>query len=409
MNEGRGGKATPGYLSLMLITSVSHFINDGESAFFPVLLPLIAYAVTDRIAAAVVVAVFYIFSSFLSPVTTSLSHRRGNPGRGMGAGLLFLGLGVMSTGLSLFRDTGSFSFVFLTLSAALAGFGASFYHPLGSHLIQHNISGSNAGLAMGVNGSAGSLGRALYSTIFVAAFEAFSLPWGMIAIGASGGAVALLVMYFFRGESANIEQTRSVRGAVGPVIRSSWLLLLITVVRNVAGTGVLIFLPLYLISVHFISYSISLGLLLTLTLGLGIVGQPLFGRASDRLGKSVTLFITTFGTGLLLILLIWVRTLFATLLFLPLFGMFAYSGFPVLFPVVFSRLQPEYRPIGGSVVWAAIGAGSAAGPLIVAFLSTGQALGSLGNAFIALAFATLIVSFLSFAAARERLDGMHLS
>ncbi len=403
----------------LALTSVAHFINDGQFAIFPLMFPLLAYFVTSSYLIAVIATVFYIFSSFASPFATSVAERSGNMGSWMGIGLLVLAIGTIGMGLAILPSYSlpGASYVLVLIFAAVAGLGSSFYHPIGASLIQSSFEQNVQGVALGTNGTMGSLGRALFSTISAAVFSYLALGhdtlhalvYGMAILGFSGLALAILVLlYFTRGRYSSVRKKNTEKKMVrlGPVMRRTWLLVLITVVRNVQSTGVFIFLTTYLLTEKFLSYGVGLGFVYTLMLAGPVVGQPLFGRMSDMVGRKASLFLTTIGSGAFMILFLVSGSFYPySLVFLALFGTFAFTGFPVLLPIAYSQLPPESRATGNSIVWAAIGSGSAAGPVVTRFLAGNGLAGSLYGAFIALSAVTIAVAFLSLAIRTE--EGVH--
>ena len=397
--------------STLAVTSVAHFINDGQSAILPLMFPLLAYFVTSSLLVAVIATVFYIFSSFASPYATAMAERSGNMGRWMGIGLLILAVGTIGMGLAIAPSHAfpTASYVLILVFASVAGFGSSFYHPIGASLIQLSFEENVQGIALGTNGTLGSLGRALFTTISAAVFtflavghdNYFALVYGMAILGFAGLVVSILViMYFSSVKYASFARKRTAkkRVSLGPVIRRTWLLILITVVRNIQSTGAFIFLTTYILSRGLLSYGVGLGFVYTLMLAGPVVGQPIFGRMSDLLGRKTSLFVTSVGSGLFMILFLLTSSLFPySLVFLALFGTFAFTGFPILLPIAYAQLPPESRATGNGVMWAAIGSGSAAGPIITRFLAEGSLAGSLYASFAILSACVIAVSFLSFA------------
>lgn len=397
---------------ILALTSVAHFLNDGLSAILPLFLPLITVLVTSKILYGAIAAVFYALSSLASPFVSARADRSGRTGKWMGGGLLVLSLGTMGMGLALIPSgiSPSMSFMLLLLSSAVAGFGSSFFHPMGASIIQDWFEEEVHGIALGINGTSGSLGRALFSTISAAIFAYFALGYGglepavlgMVLMGTAGVLVASVVLLYLRrgGKSADRARGTGRRGDMrfGPILKRIWLLVAITVVRNISGTGILIFLPAFLLSEKFSSYGVQLGLIMTVILAGPVAGQPLFGRMSDKIGRKASLFITTAGSGLFMLAFLATTSFYPySLVFLVIFGAFAYSGFPILLPIVYNRLPPESRAAGNGVIWAAIGMGSAAGPLVAGLLAENGYAGSYFSAFAILAGITALSSVASLA------------
>ena len=389
---------------VLMVTSVAHFVNDGESALLPVVLPLLAYTISSSYALAAVAASFYLFSSFGSPVAVSRVARRGNTGRGLGEGLLILGIGIFLTGLSA-SFLGTFTqvaYAGIIVSSCIAGFGSSYYHPIGSGIVQKSFGNEAMGVALGVNGSLGSFGRAIFLTISVVAFGAFMLSGGLMLIGTACIAAGAPIFIFFRfieGENVPVPGSGSARrwDRIGPAVRGTWPLIVLTFVRNAASTGIILYLPTYFIRAHLLPYGLSLGLMMTVILSLPIPGQIMIGWISDRIGLIRTLFLTTLMSGVfVMVFLLYPLNLYFDAASLGLFSLFAFSGFPILFPIATKMGRAGDAHLSRGVIWTAVGSGSAASPVIVVLLSEAWAMGSLQGAFLVLSLATVIVSALSF-------------
>jgi MFS family permease len=389
---------------VLLVTSVAHFINDGESAVLPVLIPLLAYSISSSFELAAVAACFYLFSSFGSPFAVSRVARSGNTGRGMGEGLLILGTGIALLGIStaFLGPDEPLGYAGTIVSACIAGFGSSYYHPIGSGIIQKSFGDGATGLALGVNGSVGSFGRAIFLTISVVAFEAAMLSGGLLIIGTACIIIAAPIMLFFHfseGEAKPSAGTVNVRrwSRVLPTVRGTWPLIVMTFVRSAASTGIILYLPTYFIREHLIPYGLDLGLMMTFIMSLPIPGQIAIGWLSGRIGAVRTLFLTTLMSGVfVLVFLLYPLNIYFDAASLALFSLFAFSGFPILFPIATKMVEEADSPLSRGVIWTAVGSGSAASPMIVVLLSEVWAMGSLQGSFLILSLATVIVSALSF-------------
>lgn len=398
---------------IIILTSISHFINDGQSAIFPLMIPLLGFFVTSNLLKAIVASAFYALSSFASPFAVSWVERGGNMGKGMGIGLLVLALGTIGIGVAVIpsQTLPTISYFLVLFFAAVSGFGSSFFHPIGASLIQTSFGEDVQGTALGINGTAGSTGRTVFQPLTAIVFLFFlephgysydSLVYGLTILGSFGLIISILVIMYFSSRQVHASQSKRAKSSrrvpIGPVIRKTWVLILITIVRNVLGTGVFINISLFLIAEHFTNYNIGLGFILALLTVGGIVGQPLFGRMSDFLGRRAGLFITTIGSGASMLLFLATTSLYPySLVFLALFGTFAFSGFGVILPIAYMQLPPENRIVGNGVIWAAIGSGGAAGPLIAQLLAEKWAAGSLFYSFAVLSAATVAAAFLSLA------------
>jgi FSR family fosmidomycin resistance protein-like MFS transporter len=392
--------------TILITTSVAHFINDGESAIFPVLLPPLAYYVSGSFELAAVVACFYLFSSFASPVAVSAIKNRGHIEKGMGEGLTILGAGIAAMGISvaMIHRFGMLAYAGVVLSACLAGFGSSYYHPIGSSIVQNTFPENRLGLALGINGSAGSIGRSLFLTLSVAAFILEKLYGGLIILGAACIVAALpMELYFSRKFRPTPKQNRTeavMRKGIrdsARLTRAIWPLLAMSIIRNLESTGIVLYLPTFFIDRGIMHYGIYLGLTMTAIMALPIAGQIIMGLVSDRIGRVKTLFLTTLISGVFVLLfLLYPYNIYLDVVTLGLFSVAAFSGFPILFPIASHMVSGDDRYLSSSLAWMSVGLGSAISPLIIVLLSQRWALGSLYASFAALAVATAAVSLLSF-------------
>ena len=388
---------------VLMVTSAAHFINDGESAVLPVVIPLLAYTISSSYALAAVAACFYLFSSFGSPIAVSRVARSGNTGRGMGEGLFILGAGMSFLGLSasFLRTDASLAYAGIIASSCIAGFGSSYYHPIGSGIVQKSFGSDSVGIALGLNGSLGSLGRAVFLTVSVVAFEALMLSGGLVIIGVACMAIASPILLFFRfleGDAVTAAGGRHERSwdRVPQTVRATWPLIVMTFVRSAASTGIILYLPTYFIGTHLLSYGLSLGLTMTFILSLPIPGQIMIGWVSNRIGLVRTLFLTTMMSGaFVIVFLLHPGSIYFDAVSLAFFSLFAFSGFPVLFPIATKMVESRDSHLSRGVMWTAVGSGSAVSPLLIVLLSERWAFGSLAASFFVLSVATVAVSLLS--------------
>ncbi|MBX8633872.1 MAG: MFS transporter [Thermoplasmata archaeon] len=405
-NLMRGEGSFSWNLTILATTSAAHFINDGESAIFPVLLPPLAYYVSGSFELAAVVTCFYLFSSFASPVAVSATKNRGQIEKGMGEGLTILGAGIAAMGISIsmIQRFGMAAYVGVVLSACLAGFGSSYYHPIGSSVVQNNFPENKLGLALGLNGSAGSLGRSLFLTLSVAAFVLEKLYGGLIILGAACIVAALPMEIYFSRKSHLMPSADKTAAVKRTGIRDSarltkeiWPLLAMSIIRNLESTGVVLYLPTFFIEEGIIHYGINLGLTMTAIMALPIAGQIIVGLVSDRIGRVKTLFLTTLISGIFVLLfLLYPYNIYLDVVTLGFFSLAAFSGFPILFPIATHMVSGDDRYLGSSLAWMSVGLGSAMSPLIIVLLSERWVLGSLYASFAALAAATTAASLLCF-------------
>lgn len=263
---------------------------------------------------------------------------------------------------------------------------------------------------MGLNGSMGGLGLLVFPIIAVALivkFGIFSLSFISIAMVALSVCVYLTMRNVAalgripkQNNSGNtqtiVEQKTGVPLKI--VLPTVLALTFAAFFRNLLSFGVIQFLPTYLTAVDKVSYQ-NVGFALAAYSIAGIIGQPFFGSLSDRFGRRFLLGITSLGiVGGVLLLVLSSGNFWLGELSLAIFGLFYYTGFPLILGLANLIAPKGATTLANSIVWG-LGSicGGAVGPLIVGVLSEKAFLGSLSGAFVVLAgLGALSIVFLPF-------------
>ncbi len=354
---------------LLALTSLGHFVNDGTSFFVPVLATLL---VSDRGADPVeitaMLVVYYAASSLLGLYVGHWADRLGRPQRLLALGLALLGLGMFGFYVALAVLAGPGGFAVAIVAAFVVGFGSSFYHPLGASLLQAAFDRGQLGTALGVNGAMGSVGRALYPTLFFLV--------GLLVAGSSAVLVFALIGVVAAGVLAAPGPARPPprRGTSGPdgppAARHAFTVGIVTLtalafVRSAATFGVVAFLPTYLAVVRPLWPGASLGVEVTILYLGGIFGQPLFGLLANRIDIRLLLGLSSLGSALGTVGFL-VAGGAPAIGFLFLTGFFTFSAFPLLMTLSAEYVDPRSTSLANSLVFGlGSGGGSAVGPLLV--------------------------------------------
>ncbi len=366
---------------VLALTSLGHFANDGAVFFVPVIVDLLA--VTRHVGAPLITAsltLFYLSTALGGVGLGRLVDRRRLQVQGMVAGLLGL-----SAGLILFAVATDNVLVpfFLVVASVVTGLGASLYHPTGSSILQARYRGGNLGRYLGINGAAGSLGRAVYPTLlFLVALPFASQSLGVVFFAAVGIAVAAVIFAGLRGlpdlhpATATTPQTAGEdgrRGAAPRVVSGSIVLLaVISLLRSVAFFGILSWIPEYISFERGAGAGLSLGTIMTLMFAGGILGQLVFGKLVETHDKRLILVVNTLLSALLLFLYV-VTSGFLSLAFLGLFGFINFSGFPIFMSMISDYVPRGSTTTANALVWNLGGTGGQAiGPLLVGVLYAGS-------------------------------------
>jgi MFS family permease len=354
------------------LTSVGHFVNDGNMWLIPgIILPLLSQLGVSYGVIGLVSALYAAVSAVASPLVPLSIRWLGGHMRAMALGMFLwsFAIGLSAVGFLVH------SLVLVYVGVVLAGVGADYYHPIGSALLSAAYGGS-AGSALGVNGAFGSLGRMLYPLIgsvlvFAGAVaSAFNL-WVLAFVTAVVGVVVLLYGVFRfdvgvfggrgRGDPAG-SSSRVVGASVGLIA----LLFLVALLRNAVGQGVQTFLGIYINKVLGIRLSVFYGEVLSLLLASAIIGQPLLGWLSDRVGRRFMNAFSTFAFAVLFIVFMYTGSLV-----LAFFSMlFLLSNFPLIMAVLGDLFPREQVGWASSIIWnGAFSLGNVLGSLLTGLLA----------------------------------------
>ncbi len=385
----------------LALTSLAHFTNDGTVFFVPVIAAIVA---SHRGVSAGVVTllflVFYTSSTVLSLFVGRLSDRLGRPASLMGLGLGILSLGLLAFYLALAETTGTALVIALLFAAFLTGSGSSFYHPLGASVLQTTFHDRSMGMALGVNGAMGSLGRALYPSLYFVAAAVIAGYGSIVLFALVGFAAALAIWLGVRVPAAERSpRAGSARaGGTAPgasrssdtLTRGIVILTAVAFLRSSASQGIASWIPTYLATQKGLGVSGNLGLAVSTMYAAAIIGQPVFGLLVDRFDKRAVLALSSSGAAVTTIGYLWLGSGWVGEAWLFAFGFFVFSGFPLLLSMVGDYVPRGESSLANALVWG-IGstAGGAVGPLAAGAL-TGGDYGRLGFAFAVLAGAALV-------------------
>lgn len=377
-------------LRALAFTSLAHGVNDGMVFFVSLAADFLANL--RHLSAPETTAMLVLFnlaSAGLSVLVGRWADRSGRSGD-----LIALGMALLSTGLAglyvaMVYTSGILLPITVLGSAALAGFGSAFYHPLGGAILQRTFEDSSRGRALGANGSIGSIGRAAYPSLFylVPIIATVFDPFGILAL--VGFAVATVIWVGLRSWRAPAPTAAAAADDGKPSLRraatrGAILLTAVVFVRSMATQGVVSWLSLYVTRDKGAGLGAVLGGIITIMYIPAIFGQPAWGWLVDHYDRRRVLGLSSAAAGVSLLAYVlsggWL-----SILFLALFGLFTFSGFPLFLSLAADYVPRADASVGNALVWG-IGAsgGSVLGPLLVgAIIGTDYA--QLGLAFEVLA------------------------
>lgn len=369
----------------LVATSLAHFVNDGMGAMIPLMYPVFVLFGVSLFTISVIVSLQNVFSILASPLVGVRSDEGGNYVELITLGLLLLTAGTIGCAVSVQFASGFWLSLVLVALTLPVGVGSAFYHPLGATVLRAKWKAETLGNAMGINGSAGSVGRVVLPVATTLILSVLTLPYVGI-IGAFCLACSFTVMLSMKGvkfrPGGRVAEEK--RRAFLPQWELTMRLLPLTVVSFSRGffTGVFPLLPLYLLQVdNFDKFTV--GILFSLSLGVGILSQLLFGYLQTRLGSGRALMISNLGGVAVLFVFTLASNPSLVIASLVVFGFFSYSAFPLLLGAVQDLTDLSEMTSGSAIVWG-IGnsSGSAAAPLLVGALAVFYS-GSLVPGFLA--------------------------
>ena len=378
-------------LKALSFTSLAHFANDGTALLYPILitfyesLPGVNYAYLGSIA-----IVYNLISGTLSTPIGRYADRTGRYGGLLSVGIALLGIASMIMALPFLFPTNILPF--LLVGAVFMGAGQAFYHPLGATVLRNSY-GIDAPKAMGINGSFGSLGRAVMPTTVGFIMLFFGEFTGLMVYSAYSFIMAL-ILYLGLSE---VRVRKQVSRAPAPAKAKTtpvklfgssfmpflYILTLTVFIRSLFLSGTSTFIPAFLSS-EYDSKAIALTILL-LSYLMPVVGQPFFGILTTRKGGKFTVVVTNvLSVAFFGFFLISGVNLIFTILSFGFFTFFAYSGFPVLLGYVGQVVPKDALGRSNSIVW---GVGQTIGGAL------GAAVISAFTIFVSLHTAIIICSF----------------
>ena len=385
-------------LGALAFTSLAHATNDGMVIYVSFAADFLATTQgAPPLETAVMLFLFNLASAALSVFVGRWADRSGRAGALISLGLALVSAGILGFYLALVLARGPALVGGVMAAALVAGFGTAFYHPLGGTIIQTAFEGPSRGLALGANGSVGSLGRALYPFVFflVPAIVTIYDPLAVFAVvGFVVSGILWVGLHAWRAPSlpsagslppANGE-ARSIRDAA---TRGSVLLTAVVFIRSMATQGIVSFLPIYITQLKGAGLGQALGVAIAAMYTPAIFGQPVFGWLVDHYDRRVVLGLSSLASGVCILAYLF-STGWVSVAFLAAFGLFTFSGFPLFLSLAADYVPREAASMGNALVWGiGSGGGSVLGPIVVGGIIASD-YGLLGLAFEVLAGVALV-------------------
>ncbi len=361
-------RADPRRGRILGATSIAHFVNDGTAFFVPViaalLIPIRGFSPLE---VTTLFVVYYASSALLGLGVGWWADRRGRPASLMAVGMGLLALGLLLFELVLVDAGGPFDFALSLVAALVTGFATSFYHPLGATLLQRAFPPNERGTALGVNGSFGSLGRALYPLVlFLVSLELVTtlsfVPF--VVVGALAAIVVVLTTRSLTAPERAASRT-SPRPASESLTRGIVALTIVAFVRSIATQGVAVWIPTFLTQERGIPATGFLGLVVAGMYFGGIFGQLFFGWAANRSDVRYLLALSSAGAAGSTLLYVVIVGPLSWIWFFGI-GFFTFSTFPLLMSLSADYVPHRSSSFANAVVFElGAGGGGVIGPLLV--------------------------------------------
>ncbi|MHB2037160.1 MAG: MFS transporter [Nitrososphaerales archaeon] len=379
-----------------IATSLAHFVNDGCGFIFPVIYPLLVSSYSISTLGIALLATLLNFSQVAaSPFIGRKTDSSRNFSGLISLGIIMVGAGVAGYGISIlfFRD--NFLLMLLILWTTLAGLGTAFFHPISATILKEKFDSRSRGRMLGISGSIGSAGRAIFPLIVVLLITSYSISSLLMLSGVAivSGIIVFLIMrnvHFLSNQKVNDEVSGSQQNApthfpMSILVRGIFPLLILSIARGAFAQGIIQFIPIYLNTIVHVQYGYGLGLSFTLMLAMGIIGQPLLGYLADRFGRRLIMGVANGGGVISMLMFLVYGNHYYSEILLAAFGLFTLSAYPLLFGLATDVAPEGAATVTGSLVWSVgnIG-GSSIGPLLVGLLAQRYFLGSLTYAFYAM-------------------------
>lgn len=402
LSEKRSGLYLQPRVKVLIATSLAHLANDGNTYVFitlyPILFPLSYYTLGGSVVSSlfligILVALQNTSSVIASPFVGSFADRTGKHRALLSLGLFLLGVGIIGYALSVLVS-GVQQFLLLVLFSIVAGIGGTFFHPLGAFVLSEVWSNQSIGRALGISGAGGSAGRAIYPLITTALVVYLTIP-STTVLAIFSFIIAFVVLTMLRGTDTKKYTTKEAKEKKSPIslkmiLPSIFALTIYSFLKGIFSIGIVTFTPEYLERISGINYGVELGLILSIILISPIPGQLVFGFLADKIGRRVTLAITTVGSGVAILLLIYSHDVYLQVVLLAMFGFFTFTQFPLLMPLARSAVPKEAATLSNSIVWGiGSGGGDALGPFLVGGLAATSYLGGLNGSFLILTILSL--------------------
>jgi MFS family permease len=371
---------------ILAMTSLAHFINDGCGIAYATSYPIYINRGYSYIDVSIASALYLGTSAISSIAVGRIGDSIRRPAILLGFGVALWSIAIFILGYSIMAIDTRRSLELLLISALVGGVASSIYHPIGASIVSRYFI-EDLGLALGINGSMGALGRSSYPIIITLLLSI--TPAGLLPLAIASLVASISIIASIGGITQNTGSRYRTVSISREIALPIALLTVIAMMRGILSQGVITYLSTFINQKMGISYGVEVGLLTSLALAGSIVSQPFLGVLSDRLGRGRSMILTTImGSVSIYGFLELYRYSLASYIFLFLFGVFAFEAFTLLLSFVSDIMPERYVSTANSIVWGlGLSAGGSIGPVIVGLIASSS---SLEAGYMAIALLNLL-------------------
>ena len=351
---------------VLLLCGIMHAIHDGYTSAMYLLLPLIATDLQLSYAQVGLLKTLISGGQSLFQLPGGMVAERVGERR-------MLGLGLATLAGAFLLLAPAWSFPTVATLCLLIGIGASLQHPLSSSLVSRAYEQQGRRTAMGTYNFAGDVGKVAFPALLSGMIVVLSWRGSVEVLGAFGLAAALVVWMggktherAARPTTAADMQVQKPRGWGITDRQRFGGLVAVGMLDDSARAAFLTFVP-FLLADKGASPE-QMGLLFTLVFGGGACGKFVCGPLAERLGAVRMVVATELLTGLA-VLALMPLPLTASLVLLPVLGIFLNGTSSVLYATVADLVAPEARARGYGLFYMLYQGSGMVAPVLYGWLS----------------------------------------
>ncbi|MEM0139538.1 MAG: MFS transporter [Ferroplasma sp.] len=345
----------------LIFTSLGHFANDGNFLLFPTLIAYYKIIPDVSIVFLGAMAIIYnMLSGLLGPYIGKIADRVNKDGFLIFIGIIIEGISAIAFGLAFI--SGLYINYVIIAASILLGIGQAFYHPIGASILAFTYGKADSSTAMGINGSFGSLGRALIPSMLVYSIVFFGNVDGLMAVAIYTIVAAFVILAglsFFKRQdytkatrppaSNRDEENKVSAKEYKKYSKFIYILTAIVFIRSFFLLGTVTFTPDYFDNIF--HSTVVMGDVVTISFLGAVFGQPYFGRVVKEYGGKFTIAVTTIASTVFFALMLLTYNVYLVTILYLLYAVFAFTSFPVLLGYVAQTIPNEFSTRSNAMVW----------------------------------------------------------